>query len=68
VIYPGLSIGLETKLTGYGTVIEVATTNVVRVNPDPSTDTEDVTPSFTASEDVGTRLPRGLICIYRTNA
>jgi hypothetical protein len=32
VIYPSLSIGLETKLTRYGTAIEVAT------------DTEDVSP------------------------
>jgi hypothetical protein len=29
VIYPNLSIGLETKLTGYGTAIEVTTANVV---------------------------------------
>ena len=29
VIYPNLSIGLETKLTGDGTAIEVATANVV---------------------------------------
>ena len=29
VAYSGLSIGLETKLIGYGTAIEVATANVV---------------------------------------
>jgi hypothetical protein len=29
VAYSGLSIGLETKLTGYGTAVEVATANVV---------------------------------------